>query len=625
MTEKTLKGIPDYSHAKRSDVPGQFKWNVEDIYPRVQEWETDKTLLVQMMDQIQDLSKDWTATPARMFQTLNHLDEVEKKEANLYVYTSLLSDTDMGSSSFQAMKGEVHALSVKLADLETFVEPGILELGIQKVNLYLEAEPKLKVYEFMIRNILRMEKHILPADKESIVAQTGLFTGSTGKASGILNDLDMPAPAITLSDGSKVRLNTATYQRYRDAKEPKDRRKVMRTFWKNHTRFRNTHAVLLDGAIKSHFFNAQVHSFDTCLDAALYPRNIDTDVYHTLLQTVKENLSPLHRYLKLKAKMLNIDKMLYDDIYASAVPAQDKDYPYQEGCAILLDSLKPLGGAYTDVLAKGLKDGWVDLYANKGKRSGAYSQGSLYDIHPYILMNYNGKFDSLSTLTHEFGHALHSWFSNRAQPYPVAHYPIFLAEIASTFNENLLVQYIIKNETDDRLKLYILDQFIDGFRGTLYRQTLFADFELAMHQKVEKGHSLTPDWLDQLYLKLTRLFYGHKEKVVQVDKYIQNEWSGIPHFYYNFYVYQYSTGIVASTALAQMVLSGGESERRRYLDFLKSGGTRFPLDTLKEAGVDLTSPEPIKIALTKFDQIVSQMEEIVQRLGKEKKESKKSQ
>jgi oligoendopeptidase F len=424
----------------------------------------------------------------------------------------------------------------------------------------------------------------------------------------------MPAPKVTLSDGKKIRLNTASYSRYRGIENRKDRRKVMRTFWKYHADFKNTHAVLLDGAVKNHFFNARVHRYKSCLEAALYPNNIHLNVYHTLIKTVKENLNPLHRYLKLKTRLLGLKKMSYDDIYASSVPEVDKIYSIEEAQNIILDALKPLGKEYTDVLKKGFNTGWTDIYPNKGKRSGAYSNGSAYDIHPYVLMNYNGKFSSVSTLAHEFGHALHSWFSNQTQPFPLAQYPIFLAEIASTFNEDLLVNYLVKTETDDRLKLYILDQYLENFRGTLYRQTLFADFERTMHEQVENGQTLTPDWLGEKYLQLTRLYYGHKEGIVQVDNYIKNEWSGIPHFYYNFYVYQYSTGIVASTALADMVLNGGKSEQTRYLHFLKSGGTKYPLDTLKEAGVDLTTPRPIKIAISKFNEIVVEMEKIAERL-----------
>jgi oligoendopeptidase F len=335
---------------------------------------------------------------------------------------------------------------------------------------------------------------------------------------------------------------------------------------------------------------------------------------------VKENLAPLHRYLKLKTRLLDLKKLSYDDIYASSVPAVEKAFTIEEANDIVLQALRPLGQEYTNILEKGFNCRWMDIYPNKAKRSGAYSSGSLYDVHPFVLMNYNGTFNHVSTLAHEFGHALHSWFSNKTQPFPTAHYPIFLAEIASTFNETLLVHHMLKTETDDLLKLYILDQYLDEFRATLFRQTLFAEFELDFHREVEKGQTLTPDWLDHRYLELTRHYYGHKQGVVNVHKYIRNEWSNVPHFYRDFYVYQYSTGIVAATTLAEMVLKGSQTQRQRYMNFLKSGGSQYPLDTLKQAGVDLTTPQPIRVAVQRFNEVVSEMETILERLEKREKE-----
>jgi len=614
MKNKNKPKIPDYSNLGRDKVPEEFKWKVNDVYTSMDEWEKDKSLLLDMIEKIDILAKGWTSSPGKMFDLLNHLDELEKKEYRLYVYSSLLVDTDMGNSQFQATKGEMQTIDVNIHSKLTFINPDILKLGKKKIDEYLETDPRLEVYRMAFDNVLRRKKHILPSDKEGIVAQTGLFSGAPGKAAGMLNDLDIPSPGLTLSNGKKIRLNTAAYSRHRGSKNPGDRRKVMRTFWKHRAGFKNTHAVLLDAAIKNHYFNARVHHYKNCLDAALYPDNIHPGVYHTLIQTVKENLEPLHRYLRLKTRLLKLKIMNYDDIYASAIPEIDRAYTIDNAKDLLLQSMKPLGKDYIQVLQKGLNSGWADIYPNKGKRSGAYSNGSIYDLHPYVLMNYNGKYSNVSTLAHEFGHALHSWFSNAAQPYPLSHYPIFLAEIASTFNENLLVDYLVKTETDNRLKLFILDQHLEGIRGTLYRQTLFAEFELSMHREVENGKTLTHDRLCEKYLELTRQFYGHKEGVVKVDKYIENEWLGIPHFYYNFYVYQYSTGIAASTALARMVLEGGKAEQTRYLDFLKSGSSKYPLDTLKDAGVDLTTPEPIETTISSFDEIVGEMEKIVEKI-----------
>jgi oligoendopeptidase F len=612
--EKNEQNIPDFSQDERVKVPEEYTWNAADVYPAFEEWQADKTLLTEMIGKIKELSEEWTSTPKKVLELLSHIDDVDKKISSLSVYTSLLADTDMGKSLYQALNGEIEVIHVNLQGLLSFIEPDILKLGKINIDEYIDLEPGLKVYRLFFDTILRMKKHILNADKEEIATLTGLFSGSAEKAAGMLNNVEIPAPGITLSNGKRIKLNQQNFIRFREAKKREDRSKVMRTYWKHHESFRNTQAVLLDAEVKAHLYNIKVHRFDSCLQAALYPRNIDPEVYRTLIKTVRENLDPLHRYLKLKTRLLHLDSMSYDDIYASSVPAVEKIFTIDEAKAVVLESLKPLGPGYGKILREGFENRWMDIYPNKGKRSGAYSNGSNYHGHPYVLMNFNGTFNTVSTLAHEFGHALHSYFSNKTQPFPTAHYPIFLAEIASTFNEALLVDHLIKTQEDDLLKLYILDQYIESLRGTLYRQTLFADFELAMHEEVEKGQTLTHEWLDKKYLELTRLYYGHGEGILKVDKYIRNEWSGIPHFYYNFYVYQYSTGIVAATALSDMVLNGGEAERTRYLDFLSAGGSDYPLNILEKTGVDLTTPAPIIATIKRIDQLINEMEKIASQL-----------
>jgi oligoendopeptidase F len=610
--------IPDYSQVQRSKIPEDFTWQITDLYPDTGAWEKDQQLYLEMIDKTDELAKDWTISPGSVFRLMNHVSEIEKLEDRLFSYTSLLADTELGNSTWQAMRGEIHTASVQLQSKLAFMDPDLLKLGRKKIAAYVSADPRLKVYEMDFHKILRLKKHTLTTDKERLMAETWHFSGSPQKAAKMLNDLDIPSPQITLADGKKIKLDQANLVRYRESKEKKDRVKVMRTFWKHHAQYKHTLAILLDSTVKNHFFHAKIRHFRNCLEAALYHHNIHPKVYHTLIETVKGNTAPLHRYLKLKAQLLGLKKMSYDHIYASSVPAVEKLYPIEAAKEIVLAALKPMGPEYGKTLEKGFQDRWMDLYPNRGKRSGAYCNGSVYDIHPFVLLNFNGTFNHVSTLAHEFGHALHSWFTNKTQPFPLSHYPIFLAEIASTFNETLLVQYLVEQEKDDLVKLYILDQHLEGFRGTLYRQTLFADFELAMHQAVESGQTLTPDWLDSTYLELTRHYYGQKKGIISVSRYIENEWSNVPHFYYNFYVYQYSTGIAAANALAEMVSKGGQTERNRYLDFLKSGGSKYPLETLKDAGVDLTTPKPIVTAIKKFDHIVDQMETIVKRL-KEKR------
>jgi oligoendopeptidase F len=612
--DKQNKDIPDFSSVERAKVPVAHTWKTEDIYPDFAAWEQDKTALNDMIGKIDGLASRWLDSPQNMLQSLKYVDQVNQTANRLWIYAHLQSDTEMTNSFLQAKKGEIQRALVELETRQAFMEPDILKLGEEKIQEYLGLQPELEIYRHYFETVLRLKPHILPTDKEQIVTQTQLFTDGPEKAAQLLNDVDMPAPRITLASGERVSLNWSSYERLRGSAERQDRAKVMKTFWRNHAQFQNTQAAMLDTTAKSHLFFARVHHYRNCLEAALYPHNINPDVYHNLIGTVEQNLSPLHRYMRLKARLLKLDRPTYSDIYASSVPAVERLFTLQETEALILEALKPLGDEYIQILKQGFRNRWLDLYPNKGKLSGAYSKGNLYGGHPYILMNYNGKFNHLTTLAHEFGHALHSYFSNRDQPYPTARYPTFLAEIASTFNEVLLIRHLIEIEKNDLFKLFILDQYLDEFRGALYRQTLFAHFELAMHREVETGGTLTPDWLNQQYLTLTRRYYGHDEGIIRVEPYIQNEWSSVPHFYYNFYVYQYSTGIAASTTLAEMVLNGGSAEQEKYLNMLKAGGSRYPLDTLKEAGIDLTTPAPIETAIRTIERWLGEMERIAGKL-----------
>jgi oligoendopeptidase F len=415
---------------------------------------------------------------------------------------------------------------------------------------------------------------------------------------------------VKLSDGKEVTLNIANYSHYRASKNPADRKLVMNSFWDQHARFENTFAALLDGKMKQHLYNARAYKYKDCLESRLFSEDISPEVYHQLIKSVRDGLPLLHRYISLKKQLLKLDTYRYDDIYASAVQSVEKKYTWDEACDLVRSSTKILGPEYARALDASLTEGWIDVYPNKGKESGAYSSG-VYGVHPYVKMNYNGDYNAVSTLAHELGHAMHSYFSNLTQPYATADYATFLAEIASTFNENLLMHQMLKEEKDDLFKLYILDNYLEQVRGTIFRQTLFAEFELAMHEKVEQGQTLTPDWLSEKYLRLTREYYGADKGVMEVGDYIGNEWSFIPHFYMNYYVFQYSTGLIASMALSEKVLNGSPADRDRYLELLSAGGKDFPLNLLRKAGVDMTSPEPAKAAMKNFESLLGEMEKIV--------------
>ena len=613
-----MKKVPDYSLKPRAEVPVEHTWKIEDLYASEADWRAEKERAAADIARIDEAARGWTASPAAMLSLLDLVSAIQLKGARLMAYASHQADTDMGNTRLQAMVGDVRTGFVQLNAKLAFMQPDILALGAERFAAFRQAEPKLDAYRFAVEGILRGKEHVLPGEPQRIVALTHLFSGVPANASGMLNNVELPRSEVTLADGGKVLLDQAAYQRLRGSKNAADRSLVMTSFWENQKRFENTMAILIDGAMKQHFFSAQAHRYPDCLSARLFGEDISPEVYQQLIRQVHAFLPALQRYLALKQKMLGLEKFRYEDVYAQAVQAIEKTYTFAEARRLITAALKPLGPDYAAGLRRAFDERWMDLYPNKGKESGAYS-GGVYGVHPYIKLNYNGDYDAVATAAHELGHAMHSYFSDRSQPFPTADYTTFLAEIASTFNEHLLMHHLLKSEKDDLFKLYILDNYLDGFRGTLFRQTLFAEFELAMHQCVEQGQTLTADWLDQKYLELTRQYYGHDRGVCQVGDYIQNEWSGIPHFYMNYYVFQYSTGIIASLALSDRVAQGDVRARDGYLQVLKAGGSDYPLNILKKAGVDMAGPEPYVIALKRFDSLVGEMEKIVARLHKQKK------
>lgn len=610
--------VPDFSQTPRAQVPEAYTWNIQDLFPNETAWRAEFDAVKALTGTVEPLAKGWTDSPQAMATLLERLSEITLRGGRVRAYVSLQGDMDLRDARFQKLGGEVQMFMVGFSSKLAFMGADILKLGPEKVAAYVQAEPRLRPYRKQLDDTLRMQKHILPEAEQRVASMTGLFGGTASKVSGLLNNVDLPKPEVTLADGSKALLNQATFQRLRASKVVEDRRKVMETFFANQKRFENTFAALLDGNVKRDLFNAKIRNHETCLDAALFGNAIDTSVYRNLIQATRANLTPMHRLLKLRQRMLGLPEFRYGDIYASAVASVERRYPYEEGRKLVVDAVAPLGEDYGKAIRRAFDDRWIDIYPNLDKQSGAYSSG-VSGVHPYVKMNYDGSFQQVSTLAHELGHAMHSWFSDKTQPAPMAQYPIFLAEIASTFNENMLMHRMLGQEKDDALKLFLLDNYLEGLRGTLYRQTLFADFELAIHEAVEQGKTLTPDFLNAKYLELTRLYYGHNQGVVKVEDYIQSEWSLIPHFYYNFYVYQYATGVIASMAISDAVLKEGAPARDRYLTFLKAGGSDFPLETLKKAGVDLSKPEAVSKAFQAFGGYVDEMEKIVARMEQGKK------
>lgn len=607
--------IPDYSTTPRDVVPDEFKWKVSDIYANDQLWNSDKAEVTTLLDQIKKGSNSWTTTPAAMLDMLKTADNLRLKMYRLYSYAKRQYDMEMSNPKFNRMKGEIQAMFVDASQQLAFMNDDILKMDESVLMGYFDKEKGLAPYKFSVEQLLRSKKHMLPLAEEQLLSLTGLYSSNISEAASILNDVDIPAPMVTLSDGSMVELNYANYYKYRASKNPEDRAIAFKGYWKNHKKYENTLAVLFDAGMKMDLFNARARKFASCLQARLFQDNIDTTVYYNLIKEVNNNLPSLHKYLKLKQKMLSLPTLKYEDLWASAVKSVTKLYPYNEAKDIVMKSLEVMGPEYQDGLKQAFNNGWIDVYPNKDKESGAYSD-ALYDVHPYIKMNYDGEYSNVSTLAHELGHAMHSWLTNKNQHFTNSNYTTFLAEIASTFNENLLMEYLLKKETDDNLKLFIIDQFLERARQTIYRQTLFAEFELAMHQQVEKGQTLTAEWLNNKYLELTRTYYGHDKGVTLVDDFIEVEWSKIPHFFYNFYVFQYSTGFVSSMALSENVISGKTGAVDKYLGMLKAGNSDYSIKILQNAGVDMTTSDPYKAAFKRFDDLVTEMEKIYDRVNK---------
>ncbi len=607
--------IPDYSTTPRDQVPNEYKWNLTDIYSNYELWNADKAEVNTLLGKIKDQAKSWTSSAKNMLDMFKTSDKLELKLYHLYSYARRQYDMEMSNSTFNQMKGEIQSIYVDASMQLNFMNDDLLKMDEKTLMGYFNEEPNLAPYKFTVEQLLRSKKHMLPLAEEQLLSLTGIYSSNISEAASILNDVDIPAPTVTLTDGTKVELNYANYYKYRTAKSPEDRAIAVRGYWKNHKQYENTLATLFDGGMKMDLFNAKARKFNSCLQARLFQDNIDTTVYYQLIKEVNANLPSLHRYLKLKQKMLGLETLKYEDLWASSVKSVNKVYPYDEAKNLVQNSLKVLGSDYADGLKQAFNNGWIDVYPNKDKESGAYSD-AIYDIHPYVKMNYDGEYSNVSTLAHELGHAMHSYLTNKNQPYSNSNYTTFLAEIASTFNENLLMDYLLKNETDDNLKLFIIDQFLERARQTIYRQSLFAEFELAMHQRVEEGKTLTADWLNQKYLELTRLYYGHDKGVTLVDDYIEIEWSKIPHFFYNFYVFQYSTGIISSMALSQNIITGKTGAVDKYLGMLKSGNSDYSIKLLQNAGVDMMTSDPYDAAFKRFDDLVAEMEKIYERVSK---------
>ena len=594
----------------RAKIPDKYTWNLSDIYPTDAAWRAAKDKLAADLPEMRAYQGRLTSA-ATLADALEKSSAFDKALSRLYVYAQALSDQDTRDAVHLGMKQEMTQL-VSTAGAETaFIEPEILRFETGTVERFINAEPRLKVYRFYLEDIARRATHTLSAAEEKLLADSGPMASTAAGAYGILSNADFPFPTITLSDGRSVRLDQANFADLRSLPNRADRRKVMETYFGALGRFSRTFGTTMNGEVKKVAFVANARKYSSSVEYSLDAANIPVSAYTRLIDGINRNLPAFHRYLKLRQRILGVDQLHYYDLYAPLVGSVNLAYTPEEAQKHVLAAVAPLGAEYAATIQRAYDNRWIDLFPNDGKASGAYSNGGAYDVHPYMLINYNGKYTDVSTLAHELGHTMQSYFSNKTQPYPLAGYPIFVAEVASTFNETLLINYMLRNIKDDDTRLSLLGNYLENIKATVFRQAQFAEFELRMHEMAGKGQPITGDALAKLYMEITKKYYGHDQGVCIVDDYIAHEWSYIPHFYRDFYVYQYATSFTASMALAEKVQSGDAAATRRYLAFLSAGGSKYPIDLLKDAGVDMTTDEPLDLTVKAMNRVMDEMETIL--------------
>ncbi|HVU50690.1 MAG TPA: oligoendopeptidase F [Polyangia bacterium] len=608
---------------ERKDIPDKYRWNLADLFPTEAAWTKAKEAFAARLPELAKHKGRLGKGPQELLATLRLMFDLDLELSRLSVYAASLSDEDVRAARPREMKQSAEELATAFSAACSWVRPEILALEPAKVRRWLAGEPKLAPYRMYLEETLRRKPHTLSAAEEHVAAEAGELERAGGEVHGVLANADLPYPTVKLSTGESVRLDAQGYSLHRQDRARADRDKVFAAFFGALATYERTMGATLAAAVKAHLFEKRVRHFDSALEAALFNDNIPPVVYKQLLADVHRSLPTLHRYLALRKRMLGVDTLRYQDLYVPLVASVDLRFGPDEARAITLEALAPLGKDYTEALRKGFESRWTDYLPSTGKRSGAYSTG-VYGVHPYQLLNFNGRYEDLTTLAHESGHSMHTFLSYGAQPYPTADYPIFVAEVASTFNENLLIHYMLDHAKDDATKLFLLGTLLDGLRTTLFRQTQFAEFELAFHEQAERGEPLTGENLSKLYLKIARDYYGHDKKVCQVDDLLAVEWAYVPHFYYDFYVYQYATSMVASTSLARAVreeartagASGKTPRRDAYLKMLSSGSSKYAIELLKDAGVDMTTSAPFEAAIAEMNATMDEMERILDRQAK---------
>lgn len=590
----------------RTEIPDKYKWQLEDIYASDEQWEQDFRQVEQMTGQVEAYRGKLGASAQILLEAFRAWEKINEINERVYTYARMRRDEDNTNALYQALSDRAESLNARVQSAIAYFLPEILELPRKTMERFLQEEPGLGLYRFALEEIQRQKPHTLSAAEEQIIARAEEVTRAAANIFRMINNADITFPPVQDEEGKEIEVTHGRYIQLMESSDRRVRKDAFTSMYSSYRKLINTMAATLGASVKKDVFYARVRRHASALQASLFADNIPVTVYENLIRTVRQNLPLMYRYTRLRKKMIGLDELHMYDLYAPLVKEIKWDIPYPKAVEMVREGLAPLGNDYVETMVRGINSGWVDVYENKGKTSGAYSWGP-YGTHPYVLLNYRNNLNNVFTLAHEMGHAMHSYYSYKAQPYIYAHYKIFTAEVASTVNESLLVNYLLDNVTGRDKKLYLLNHYLEQFRGTLFRQTMFAEFEKITHEKVEAGQALTPELLCNIYRDLNAAYYGPE---VVVDRDIELEWARIPHFYTAFYVYKYATGFSAATALAGQILRQGEAAVNRYLAFLQAGDSDYPLNLLKAAGVDMTTPQPVQEALDLFGRLLDQMEEL---------------
>ena len=586
---------------KREEIDDKYKWDLTKIYAQESNWEDDFKKLGQLIEKIAALQGSLAQSAEALLKVLQTSDDIGRIAEKLYVYARMRRDENNANHIYQALFDRAESLSVEASSAAAYIVPEILTIPEADLNKFLEQNQELAVYRHALEEILRQKEHILSAPEERLLAMAADISMASSNIFTMLNNADIKFPIIKDEQGDEVELTKGRYGSFMESFNRQVRRDAFTALYSSYGKLINTLGAGLGASVKKDIFYARARQYPSALAASLDGDNVAVEVYDRLIEAVHNNLEPMYRYMKIRKEQLGVDELHMYDIYTPLVKDYKMNIAYEQAQQIMLKALQPLGEEYLGIVSQGLQERWIDVYENKGKTSGAYSWGT-YDTQPYILLNYDNKLDDLFTLAHEMGHSLHSYYSNKKQPYVYAQYSIFVAEVASTVNESLLIEYLLEHSQDKQEKIYLLNHYLEQFRGTVYRQTMFAEFEKIIHARAEQGEALTPELLSSIYRDLNKLYYGPQ---VVLDEEINIEWARIPHFYSAFYVYKYATGFSAATAIKEAILQDGAPAVKRYIEFLQSGGSDYPIALLQKAGVDLTTPEPVENALKYFAALVN--------------------